>query len=78
MALYVDPPFFREGGGSALIAASETAGREAGCRRALLWVLEANPRARAFYEKHGYRPDGALKVIEEWAGAVEMRYTKEL
>ncbi|WP_419707727.1 N-acetyltransferase family protein [Promicromonospora sp. NFX87] len=24
-----------------------------------LWVAEANPRARRFYEKHGFVPDGA-------------------
>jgi GNAT superfamily N-acetyltransferase len=24
-----------------------------------LWVFEANPRARAFYGKHGFAPDGA-------------------
>jgi RimJ/RimL family protein N-acetyltransferase len=24
-----------------------------------LWVFEANPRARAFYGKHGFTPDGA-------------------
>lgn len=30
---------------------------------AQLWVFEANPRARAFYEKHGFRPDGARHVF---------------
>jgi GNAT superfamily N-acetyltransferase len=28
---------------------------------AYLWVLEANPRAQAFYARHGFRPDGLVK-----------------
>lgn len=28
-------------------------------RPAELWVADANPRARSFYEKHGFTPDGA-------------------
>ncbi len=30
---------------------------------AYLWVLEENPRAQAFYSKHGFRPDGARKRL---------------
>lgn len=30
---------------------------------AYLWVLEQNPRAQAFYAKHGFRPDGARKRL---------------
>ena len=29
---------------------------------ASLWVLEDNPRARAFYRRHGFDPDGAVKT----------------
>lgn len=28
---------------------------------AALWVADPNPRAQAFYRKHGFRPDGAAK-----------------
>ncbi|MFD1721048.1 GNAT family N-acetyltransferase [Amnibacterium endophyticum] len=28
-----------------------------------LWVFEANPRARGFYAKHGFAPDGARHVF---------------
>lgn len=28
-----------------------------------LWVFEENPRARAFYAKHGFAPDGARHVF---------------
>ena len=38
--------------------------RAVGNRAAFLWVLEANPRAQAFYARNGYRPDGATKIEE--------------
>jgi GNAT superfamily N-acetyltransferase len=28
-----------------------------------LWVMEQNARARRFYEKHGWRPDGRTRVV---------------
>ena len=31
---------------------------------ALLWVLEGNVRGRAFYERRGFAPDGARKVLD--------------
>ena len=46
---------------------------------ATLWVLEENPRARAFYERAGWLPDGARKAEERWGvRAPELRYRKEL
>jgi RimJ/RimL family protein N-acetyltransferase len=35
-----------------------------GYRQAALWVLTENLRARAFYEHHGWRLDGARKIFE--------------
>lgn len=29
---------------------------------AALWVADPNPRAQAFYRRHGFRPDGAERV----------------
>jgi RimJ/RimL family protein N-acetyltransferase len=45
---------------------------------ALLWVLEDNPRARRFYERAGWAPDGVRKA-EERLGvrAAEVRYRKD-
>jgi GNAT superfamily N-acetyltransferase len=46
---------------------------------ASLWTLEANARARRFYEKNGWRPDGTTK--EEDARGVllrEVRYRIDL
>jgi ribosomal protein S18 acetylase RimI-like enzyme len=45
---------------------------------ALLWVLEDNPRARGFYERAGWAPDGVRKAEERFGvRAAEVRYRKE-
>jgi GNAT superfamily N-acetyltransferase len=42
-----------------------------------LWVFEANPRARAFYAKHGFAPDGARHVFgPEWGDQAEIRLVR--
>lgn len=46
-----------------------------GDRPASLWVFEANARARAFYTRHGFVPDGAQQV-EEAFGAPEIRMVR--
>lgn len=47
--------------------------------RAILWVLERNPRARRFYERHGWRADGGRKT-ETFGGTelIELRHSIEL
>ena len=64
-ALYVLPEAWRTGVGSALLAA-------AGDVRSL-WVLEANARARAFYERHGFRADGVTKELDLGGPVTELR-----
>ena len=77
-AIYVDPTAWSRGAGNALIARAEERLRETYVV-ATLWVLEDNPRARRFYERAGWRPDGARKA-EERLGvrATEVRYRKRL
>lgn len=36
-----------------------------GDRDAMLWVFEENPRARAFYARHGFAPDGERSTYGE-------------
>jgi RimJ/RimL family protein N-acetyltransferase len=36
---------------------------QADCPELRLWVLERNHRARRFYEKHGWRPNGETRVV---------------
>jgi GNAT superfamily N-acetyltransferase len=77
-AIYVDPDSWSTGAGSALIKrAEEQLAREYG--EATLWVLDDNHRARRFYERAGWAPDGASKR-EERLGveALEVRYAKPL
>lgn len=55
-ALYVSPGAWRGGAGTALMAACEPVD--------VLWVLAGNAPARAFYERHGFRPDGSTKDFD--------------
>ena len=42
-----------------------------------LWVFEANPRARAFYVKQGFAPDGGRHVFgPELGGQAEIRMVR--
>ncbi|MFH9674253.1 GNAT family N-acetyltransferase [Streptomyces sp. NPDC017405] len=75
-ALYVDPAHLGGGIGRALLAAS--AERCAGRARMFLWVLEGNAPARRFYERAGFRPDGAEDTFEASGVPVpELRYVRE-
>jgi len=58
-ALYVRAPWWGTGVGHALFAAA------VGDRSACLWVLEGNDRAIRFYERQGFRFDGAAQDAEE-------------
>jgi GNAT superfamily N-acetyltransferase len=43
---------------------------------ASLWVAERNPRARRFYQRNGFVPDGAREVLASWEGLVEIRLVR--
>ncbi|NBM20547.1 GNAT family N-acetyltransferase, partial [Streptomyces sp. GC420] len=76
-ALYVDPEHWSTGAGRALMDAVLGRCRAAGRPRVLLWVLEGNARARRFYERSGFGPDGAREPFA--AGGVtvpEVRYVR--
>jgi RimJ/RimL family protein N-acetyltransferase len=46
---------------------------------AMLWVLEDNARARAFYEAAGWRPDGGRQLERIISTDLyEVRYAKSL
>ena len=74
-AIYVDPSWWGEGVGRALMSESLRRLRAEGFEQAMLWVLEDNPRTRTFYELSGWHVDGAAKD-EEWLGTRihEVRY----
>src|SRR4051794_10411236 len=70
-ALYVDPESWGAGHGRALDAAARAHLHGALFGGAVLWVLEANARARRFYERCGWVADGTRR---EHAGATAVRY----
>ena len=78
-AIYVHPSRWDEGHGRRLIKAGEATLGEEGFSRALLWVLEGNHRARAFYERQGWNLGMPLR-LEEIGGVQvgEVRYETEL
>lgn len=66
--LYVDPTAWGSRAGHELMAASEAWLAER-WDRAVLWVLEANERARRFYERAGWHADGG----ESWSTYDDVR-----
>lgn len=78
-ALYVDPAFWGGGMGRALIEAARAKLVAAGFEHAVLWVLSGNDRAIRFYERDGWRPDGAVRRELVWGVPVdEVRYGRRL
>ena len=61
-AIHVDPDLVGTGVGRELMVDALRQLAELGGDRAVLWVLEANDRARAFYERGGWAADGATRV----------------
>ena len=76
-AVYVRPEFMGAGVGRALLVAALDGLAALGHARVRLWVLAGNARARGFYERHGFTPDGAAATFEI-SGAVveEVRYAR--
>jgi ribosomal protein S18 acetylase RimI-like enzyme len=75
ISLYLLPAYFGRGFGRALLGHCIRALEMEGFRKVCLWVLEENRRARAFYEKAGFRPDGG-KISVDIGGKelTEVRY----
>ncbi|MGN7186330.1 N-acetyltransferase family protein [Microbacterium enclense] len=71
-ALYVIAAHHGTGVGAALLDAALGSGA------ASLWVLADNPRARAFYGKHGFVPDGVTRRDDRWGAPLhEVRLRRE-
>ena len=50
----------------------------AGFSSITLWVLRDNRRARRFYERAGFAPDGATHVLTRLGDVPELRYRRTL
>jgi RimJ/RimL family protein N-acetyltransferase len=77
--IYLLPRVIGMGVGRDLLARATRGLTEDGYERGVLWVLEANTRARRFYEAAGWRPDG---TVDQHAFGEEtrpvVRYSREL
>ncbi|MGG7570562.1 GNAT family N-acetyltransferase [Streptomyces sirii] len=78
-ALYLSPGVIGTGVGRSLLAAGTARPRASGFRTLYLWVLRDNARARRFYERAGFVPDGAEEAYEVGGSSVpEVRYWRPL
>lgn len=78
-AIYLDSGHWGLGAGKAMHDGALEALLGEGFQQASLWVLETNDRTRRWYERQGWRPDGATK--KDARGEVvlaEVRYRKSL
>ncbi len=69
-SIYLDPDQHGSGVGQALLDAV------LGDSPAVLWVAERNPRARAFYERNGFRLDGERHIDAATPDLVEVRMVR--
>ncbi|MGW4564205.1 N-acetyltransferase family protein [Streptomyces sp. NPDC004561] len=76
-AIYVNPAHIGGGVGRTLLERAE--GQRRDHPRMLLWVVKDNAPARRFYERAGYRPDGAEEpFVVDGVPVPEVRYAREL
>jgi GNAT superfamily N-acetyltransferase len=76
--LYVVPDVWARGVGRELHDHVLARLRELGSARCHLWVLEANDRARRFYERHGWRENGETRVVPSPPNPIDVGYTIDL
>jgi GNAT superfamily N-acetyltransferase len=75
-ALYVRPSSWSTGTGRALMERVLARTGAAGYQAITLWVLRDNQRARRFYERAGFAPDGATNVLTGLGDILEVRYRR--
>ena len=76
--LYVRPEHWGRGLGRKLHDEVLSRLRKDGSTRCHLWVLEANDRARRFYERLGWRENGDTRVVPYPPNPIDVGYTIEL
>jgi ribosomal protein S18 acetylase RimI-like enzyme len=78
-AIHVVPERVGTGVGRELMSNALGQLEELGGDRAVLWVLEENGRARRFYDRGGWVPDGATRVEAVSGQPVpQLRYSRKL
>ena len=64
--MYVDPESYGGGIGRMLMAEARRRLVADGFPEAILWVLQGNDRARGFYERERWLPDGTSRVEQPY------------
>jgi GNAT superfamily N-acetyltransferase len=78
-AIYADPAAWGTGTGRALMTSALADLARLGYADAILWVLDANERARRFYVLAGWKEDGAIKTDgSRGFDITEVRYRRTL
>jgi len=79
-AFYLHPDVWGTGLAAELMDHTETRLRAEGFESAVLWVLDDNPRARAFYEKFGWAASGMTADFDDYCEVKvpEVEYRKDL
>jgi GNAT superfamily N-acetyltransferase len=77
-ALYVRPAWWSTGTGRALMERVLARTSRAGYQSITLWVLRDNLRARWFYERAGFAPDGVTNMLHRLGDVTELRYRRDL
>ena len=62
-AIYVDPDRWSGGAGRALMDATVSDMRNRGRTRVVLWTARDTPQSHRFYERYGFRRDGAIDTF---------------
>lgn len=75
-AIYVRPRHWATGAGRALMDGVLGLAASSGYTDISLWVLEANTRARRFYEKAGFRLTGESGMLGGLRGLTQVRYRR--
>jgi GNAT superfamily N-acetyltransferase len=65
-SLYVLPTRWRRGLGSVLLSAALSTLDPESWKQVTLWSLRISERAQAFYQHHGFRPDGAVERNQQY------------
>lgn len=78
-ALYVEPDCWGRGIGLALASAARNELHHLGFRKAVLWVVAGNARAKRFYQADGWNADGLRRARQIWNVSVDtVRYDRAL
>jgi GNAT superfamily N-acetyltransferase len=63
-ALLVEPRWGRRGHGGRLLATAAAGLREAGAKRGICWVPEADPASLSFFHRAGWESDGTVRTLD--------------